>query len=76
MSLHDNGHGFNGAGEAPTGNGLRNMTKRLEEAGGSFQLKSGPTGTLAAIRLPLGAGNASHALGMAAVPVTGLASSG
>lgn len=74
LSLHDNGHGFSGTNDAPTGNGLRNMTKRLEEAGGSFLLESGPTGTLAAIRLPLGAGRASHALGMAAAPVTSLVS--
>lgn len=76
LILHDNGHGFDGASDASTGNGLRNMTKRLEEAGGSFLLKSGSTGTLAAIRLPLGAGHASHALGMAPAAVSGLASDG
>lgn len=73
LSLRDDGRGFDDSGDAPKGNGLRNMAKRLEEAGGSFRLESGPTGTLAAIRLPLGAGRASHALGMAVTPVAGLA---
>lgn len=73
LSLHDNGHGFDGASDAAAGNGLRNITRRLEEAGGSFRLESGATGTLAAIRLPLGTGQASHALGMAAAPVPGIA---
>lgn len=71
LSLHDNGHGFDAASDAAVGNGLRNMTRRLEEAGGSFRLESGATGTLAAIRLPLGTGPASHALGMAAAPLPG-----
>lgn len=61
LLIHDNGRGFDMAGSADAGNGLRNIRKRLEEIGGSIAMTSDGHGTSARVVLPLG----SHEHGMA-----------
>lgn len=54
ISIQDNGRGFSEAPEAPTGQGLRNMRRRVEKIGGQFfcESKAG-AGTLFRLVLPL-----------------------
>ena len=42
LEIEDNGRGI--GGESDTGNGLANMHRRLDEIGGSCEIKSGPDG--------------------------------
>jgi PAS domain S-box-containing protein len=54
ISITDNGRGFAVDAAAPFSNGLKNMRKRMEKIGGSFQLDSQPgrgTGIFLAIKL-------------------------
>ena len=54
LALEDNGRGFDTATPRAGGNGLRNMRRRLEEMGGTFELESQPgTGTRIRLTLPL-----------------------
>lgn len=53
LALGDNGRGFDMAQIQP-GNGFRNLSDRVEQAGGAFDLSSGQTGTTMTARLPLG----------------------
>jgi len=52
LTILDNGHGFD-ATKANAGFGLSNMRKRTEEAKGSFNLRTGPSGTSIKVTLPL-----------------------
>ena len=55
IEVADNGRGFVVEGVREPGNGLRNMAARMDEAGGSFTVRSAPgTGTTVCLRLPLG----------------------
>ena len=54
LTILDNGHGFD-ATKAGVGYGLSNMHKRTEEAKGSFNLRTGPSGTYIRVTLPLNA---------------------
>jgi signal transduction histidine kinase/ligand-binding sensor domain-containing protein len=42
MLIEDNGKGFDVGGSSHSGNGLRNMSKRLEDVGGTFAITSEP----------------------------------
>jgi signal transduction histidine kinase len=54
ISIQDNGRGFSEAPEAPTGQGLRNMRRRVEKIGGQFFCEStAGAGTLFRLTLPL-----------------------
>ncbi len=44
ISVEDNGRGIDSARQDPTGNGLINMRKRLEQIGGQFDLQCHPSG--------------------------------
>ena len=53
MTIRDNGRGFDPS-KAGDGNGLRNMTKRVREAGGDFKVESRPgEGCTMEFRVPL-----------------------
>jgi len=52
LTILNNGHGFD-ATKAGAGFGLSNMRKRTEEAKGSFNLRTGPSGTSIKVTLPL-----------------------
>jgi signal transduction histidine kinase len=52
--IEDNGRGFAGPGDSPSGNGLPNMRSRLQKIGGTFACTSRPgSGTICRIDLPL-----------------------
>ncbi len=54
LSIWDNGRGFAPGPEAESGFGLRTMRERIQQAGGSFSLESGPAqGTRVTARIPL-----------------------
>lgn len=54
VEIADNGKGFDPAvAEDSERNGLRNLQRRMEAAGGRFSLHSGPAGTVATLELPL-----------------------
>lgn len=54
VEISDNGHGFDPAATGdPERNGLRNMQRRMESAGGRFDLCSSPAGTIVTIELQL-----------------------
>jgi signal transduction histidine kinase len=50
MIIKDNGKGFD-AGNQERGNGLKNMKYRCEDAGGEFDIKSSPEGTVIICRM-------------------------
>jgi len=52
LTILDNGYGFDGT-KAGAGFGLSNMRKRTEEAKGSFNLRTGLSGTAIKVTLPL-----------------------
>ena len=57
LEIQDDGRGPSGAGEkrAQSRNGLRNMSRRMEDVGGSFELGPAPErGTLVRLTAPLG----------------------
>jgi signal transduction histidine kinase len=55
IEVADNGLGFVVGGIREPGNGLRNMAARMDEAGGSFTVRSAPgAGTTVCLQLPLG----------------------
>jgi len=55
LSIWDNGGGFALEPEAESGFGLTTMRERIQQAGGSFSLESGPTqGTRVTARIPIG----------------------
>ncbi len=58
VEVTDNGRGFAPGNGSGTGNGLRNMRKRIESIGGSFELKSG-VGTRIIFSVPLKATEAN-----------------
>lgn len=54
VKIHDDGQGFDEAALAKAGNGLRNMEKRMRNAGGSFEIESATgEGTTVRLGLPL-----------------------
>ncbi len=55
LSFADDGKGYDpGLPPAGTGNGLRNIEKRVEELGGTLQIKTAPgKGTMVAVQVPL-----------------------
>lgn len=53
LRLADNGRGLGAGGEAPAGNGLINMRKRINEMGGAIEIDSRADGLTILIRLPL-----------------------
>jgi len=54
LEVEDNGRGFVMDENLETGNGLRNMSRRMEELGGRFEVRSAPgKGTAVGLRLPL-----------------------
>lgn len=54
IRIEDNGQGFDTTGAEKTGNGLSNMERRMQQSGGTFEIKSMPgKGTTSTIRLPL-----------------------
>lgn len=58
LEVEDNGRGFNVDTHHESGNGLRNMSRRMEELGGRLRVQSAPgKGTLIKLRLPLPAGD-------------------
>jgi signal transduction histidine kinase len=62
FSIEDNGRGFDPARQPVRGNGLPNMRKRLEDAGGQCELESAPgKGTRVKFSITL-AHNSSHGL--------------
>jgi signal transduction histidine kinase len=59
LEIQDDGRGIAGMDEkaASARNGLRNMRKRMEDVGGSFEMVAGPDGgTLVRLTAPLGKG--------------------
>jgi len=52
VSISDNGSGF-ATDARRDGNGIRNLTARLAQVGGSFAVETGPTGTVLRATLPL-----------------------
>ncbi|MEK7953587.1 sensor histidine kinase [Luteolibacter soli] len=53
VDIVDNGKSFDPAAASAERNGLLNMQRRMESAGGTFQITSAPTGTVVALELPL-----------------------
>lgn len=53
LHLKDNGKGFDGKGLKANGIGLKNMKKRTELLGGTFNLNSSEKGTLIEINIPI-----------------------
>lgn len=53
LRLHDNGRGFNPAAAGDRGNGLVNMQRRMEDAGGTFSIASGTDGTVTVFEMPV-----------------------
>jgi signal transduction histidine kinase len=53
VGIADNGRGFDPLALSSERNGLRNMQRRMEAAGGVFRITSAPTGTLVTLELPL-----------------------
>lgn len=54
MVIRDDGRGFDPASTGRAGNGLRNMEKRMQAAGGSFAVESAAgKGTITRLNLPL-----------------------
>lgn len=54
LELSDDGSGFDPSGGSPPGHhGLANMRDRAEALGGTFDLRSGPTGTTIIVTVPL-----------------------
>jgi signal transduction histidine kinase len=51
LEIEDNGRGLAGAEAKPGRNGLRNMRKRMEDAGGSFEIGPSPAGQGTLVRL-------------------------
>jgi signal transduction histidine kinase len=51
VTVTDNGSGFD-MNSAEMGNGIRNMRKRMEDIGGSFEITSSNTGTSVTVTLP------------------------
>ena len=58
VEISDNGRGFVPDNSSVSGNGLRNMRKRIESIGGSFELKSA-AGTRVIFSVPLKATEAN-----------------
>lgn len=64
IQIQDNGKGFDASALEKAGNGLLNMERRMDAAGGSYEVSSTPgAGTVTRIRLPL---EAEEAMVMAA----------
>jgi signal transduction histidine kinase/ligand-binding sensor domain-containing protein len=54
LEIQDDGHGLPDAGRSSTRNGLKNMRKRLEDAGGRFEITHAPErGTIVRLTVPL-----------------------
>ena len=54
INIQDNGRGFDAAATGNAGNGLHNMEKRMQQSGGTFQVRGTPEkGTMTRICLPL-----------------------
>jgi ligand-binding sensor domain-containing protein/signal transduction histidine kinase len=53
LEIADNGRGFTVEASNETGNGVRNMARRMDQVGGNFELRSAPgAGTTICLRLP------------------------
>lgn len=69
LTIRDDGVGFDPPCRRPEADGLRNMRRRVEEAGGSFKLTSqAGSGTLIAVEIPLAERCESGTLPSTAVP--------
>jgi signal transduction histidine kinase len=53
VEIADNGRGFDPATISVERNGMGNMQRRMEAAGGVFRITSAPTGTLVTLEIPL-----------------------
>ncbi len=54
VAVEDDGAGFEPGGDAPRGNGLRNQAARMQEIGGTVEIKSAPgQGTQVTLRVSL-----------------------
>jgi len=54
VAVEDDGAGFEPGGDSPRGNGLRNQAARMQEIGGSVEIKSAPgQGTQVTLRVSL-----------------------
>jgi len=62
IAVRDNGRGFDPSGPGQRGNGLRNMTQRLQQLGGRLSVESVP-GAGACITLELDLGEAQSRKG-------------
>ncbi len=69
IEVSDNGRGFRPEAHREAGNGLRNMTARMEEMGGRLTVRSAPgEGTTVCLQLPL-ADQRSGGNGIRALPI-------